>query len=316
MFEVGKRFLRIHEYAQNPCWKKGDIGVLKQINGKSGRFESERTGELYWGDLVHFDPTPIDDTPAPRMVTTCDIGARVVRGRDCDYDENEYQGGKNPIGTITEYLAGLKLVMVEWDNGRSNSYEIGDGGKFDLYYADEQPKKEAECECERCGKRAPNLHFCIPKDEQPKKEESIIGEKEFRQAVEIIDKTHDKVTTPWIVCDIKETADFFEKAAKAMKEATPNPFPCCPECGNNSSTGKEVIKCVCGFDREQSDKDDDGTDKTPPYPAPGIASIMFGSKPRLMYGSLMQIQGPTKDEQARKERTEEERKRYGAIDKR
>ena len=49
--------------------------------------------------------------------------------------------------------------------------------------------------------------------------------------------------------------------------------------------------------------------ETPPDPAPGVACIMFGSKPRTMYAAKT-WHGPTEDELARNEATEDERRRY------
>lgn len=235
MFEAGKRYNRkdiegIYTFVEQHS-SDIDAGWFKSSSGK-------------WCFLMYscFDPMPIDDTPAPRMVTTCDIGARVVRGRDWAYGTDASQGGENAIGTITENATGDNCWVL-WDNGIRHVYRIGEYRRFfDLYYADEQPKKEVE-----------------------------LQEAELQEAI-------------------------------------------CKECGCGKPyepSESECKECLDIQKEEQAKIDkENGDDKTPPDPLPGIASIMFGSKPRLMYGSLMQIQGPTKDEQDRNARTEEERKRY------
>jgi len=86
------------------------------------------------------EPTPIipqQETPKSsdsKIVTTRDIGARVVRGRDWDWGEQ----GNNTTGTIIEGGGSLGWTRVKWDNGDENSYRIGDSNKYDLYYAEDQ----------------------------------------------------------------------------------------------------------------------------------------------------------------------------------
>ena len=85
-------------------------------------------------------PTPIipqQETPKSsdnKIVTTRDIGARVVRGRDWDWGEQ----GNNTTGTIIEGGGSSGWTRVKWDNGDENSYRIGDNKKYDLYYAEDQ----------------------------------------------------------------------------------------------------------------------------------------------------------------------------------
>lgn len=85
-------------------------------------------------------PTPIipqQETPKSsdsKIVTTRDIGARVVRGRDWCWGDQ----GNNTTGTIIDESDLLEWIRVKWDNGDVNSYRIGDENKYDLYYAEDQ----------------------------------------------------------------------------------------------------------------------------------------------------------------------------------
>lgn len=76
---------------------------------------------------------PLNSTPGKRMVTTCDIGAKVVRGRNwCWYDQDN-----DDFGIITEPANNDGWARVRWENGSVNSYRIGAGDKYDLYYHDD-----------------------------------------------------------------------------------------------------------------------------------------------------------------------------------
>lgn len=85
-------------------------------------------------------PTPIipqQETPKSsdsKIVTTRDIGARVVRGRDWCWGDQ----GNNTTGTIIKYKDLLGWTRIKWDNGDENSYRIGDEDCYDLYYAEDQ----------------------------------------------------------------------------------------------------------------------------------------------------------------------------------
>ena len=71
-------------------------------------------------------PPPLD----PRIVTTPHIGARVVRGRNWDWNNQDGNG----VGTIIEN-GNEGWAKVKWDNKIcENSYRIGAYGKYDLYY--------------------------------------------------------------------------------------------------------------------------------------------------------------------------------------
>tara|TARA_R110000868_G_scaffold83012_2_gene234519 strand:- start:4192 stop:5601 length:1410 start_codon:yes stop_codon:yes gene_type:complete len=77
---------------------------------------------------------PIESPPSllldPTIVTIPHIGARVVRGRDWDWGNQDGNG----IGTIID-KNGEGWVRVTWDNNPYEaSYRIGDNGKYDLYY--------------------------------------------------------------------------------------------------------------------------------------------------------------------------------------
>jgi hypothetical protein len=67
-----------------------------------------------------------------RIVTSVDVGAKVVKGRDWEWGN---QDGINGIGTILG-LSSQGWVTVKWNNGDQNSYRIGAGNKYDLYYLD------------------------------------------------------------------------------------------------------------------------------------------------------------------------------------
>lgn len=85
-------------------------------------------------------PTPIipqqetSKSSDSKIVTTRDIGARVIRGRDWDWGEQ----GNNTTGTIIEGGGSLGWTRVKWDNGHENTYRIGNNNKYDLYYAEDQ----------------------------------------------------------------------------------------------------------------------------------------------------------------------------------
>lgn len=68
------------------------------------------------------------------LVTTTVIGARVVRGRDWEWETQ----GSNTTGTIIGDGDSLGWTRVKWDNGHTNSYRIGYDNKYDLYYAEDQ----------------------------------------------------------------------------------------------------------------------------------------------------------------------------------
>ena len=81
----------------------------------------------------------------PRMVTTADIGAKVIRGRD-------WKWGGQDRGSVYGVIVLHKRsgwVRVEWkDKNNSvideNSYRIGTNGCYDLYYYEEQSNQYEE----------------------------------------------------------------------------------------------------------------------------------------------------------------------------
>lgn len=76
-----------------------------------------------------------------RSVTFADIGARVVRGRDWRWADQD----KNGKGTITK-VEMIGWVTVRWDHEGTTgdghlNYRIGNEGKYDLYYYEPQEFK-------------------------------------------------------------------------------------------------------------------------------------------------------------------------------
>jgi|688.fasta_scaffold00112_110 hypothetical protein len=63
------------------------------------------------------------------------IGAKVVRGKDWCYDEQD--GGEGKTGVIVDKLK-YDWVRVLWENGNKDDYRIGNEGKYDLYFATEK----------------------------------------------------------------------------------------------------------------------------------------------------------------------------------
>jgi hypothetical protein len=74
-----------------------------------------------------------------RVVTTVDIGAKVVRGKDWAWSD---QDAGSCYGIITEKDSSTNWVAIDWisDTGRvitgGYQYRIGDLNKYDLYYYD------------------------------------------------------------------------------------------------------------------------------------------------------------------------------------
>ena len=62
-------------------------------------------------------------------------GARVVRGRDWEYGNQD--GGPGGIGTIVHPLLNSTKydVSVSWDNGNGGPYRMGMNRKYDLTLA-------------------------------------------------------------------------------------------------------------------------------------------------------------------------------------
>ena len=59
------------------------------------------------------------------------IGAKVVRGKDWTYGNQD--GGEGKTGVIIEKLHN-NWVRVLWENGSKDGYSIGNVGKYDLYF--------------------------------------------------------------------------------------------------------------------------------------------------------------------------------------
>jgi hypothetical protein len=64
------------------------------------------------------------------------IGAKVVRGRDWKYGEQD--GGEGNIGTIVEKSGRNGWVEVKWKACNTNLYRMGAESKYDLYFATEK----------------------------------------------------------------------------------------------------------------------------------------------------------------------------------
>lgn len=60
------------------------------------------------------------------------VGDKVVRGRDWDYSEQDRDAKYGTIRSTHSFIDGR--VMVDWTNGHSNSYAVGQREKFDLYF--------------------------------------------------------------------------------------------------------------------------------------------------------------------------------------
>jgi hypothetical protein len=67
-----------------------------------------------------------------RPVKSVDIGARVVRGKDWEWGD---QDGGGP-GTVIAPGARKGWARVQWDSGGANAYQVGWEGQYDLYYQD------------------------------------------------------------------------------------------------------------------------------------------------------------------------------------
>lgn len=73
-------------------------------------------------------PHPKPVVPKLVPVTFAHTGAKVIGGKDWDWGNQ----GEGEIGTITEHSSN-GWVSVQWATS-SNSYRVGAGGKYDLYY--------------------------------------------------------------------------------------------------------------------------------------------------------------------------------------
>lgn len=125
---------------RNSGWTgKGFIGndkVWQYENGINQIISYETFLELVykpWKSIQPIVENPPSTTPPPldpRIVTTSHIGARVVRGKDLDWGNQDGNG----VGTIIE-KGDEGWVRVKWDNKVcENCYRIGYNGKYDLYY--------------------------------------------------------------------------------------------------------------------------------------------------------------------------------------
>ena len=65
------------------------------------------------------------------------IGDKVVRGKDWSWED---QDKNSAYGVIVEPLGGLSedWVGVQWKNGRTFDYRVGDEDRYDLYFYEEK----------------------------------------------------------------------------------------------------------------------------------------------------------------------------------
>eukprot|EP00290_Baffinella_frigidus_P019541 CAMPEP_0180215338 /NCGR_PEP_ID=MMETSP0987-20121128/15454_1 /TAXON_ID=697907 /ORGANISM="non described non described, Strain CCMP2293" /LENGTH=401 /DNA_ID=CAMNT_0022174013 /DNA_START=74 /DNA_END=1279 /DNA_ORIENTATION=+ len=114
-------------------------------------FDEEGNEFVPWGpnsQLRLFTPAPAatldtsgaTTTPTTSSGTRCQtpvremvVGTRVVRGTDWRWGNQD--GGAGTVGVITAG-AGDQWVSVSWDSGGGNNYRIGNGGSYDLFFAD------------------------------------------------------------------------------------------------------------------------------------------------------------------------------------
>jgi hypothetical protein len=66
-----------------------------------------------------------------RPVKSIDIGARVVRGKDWEWGDQDGGG----LGTIIAPDGKKGWARVQWDYGYIYTYRVGYSGKYDLFYA-------------------------------------------------------------------------------------------------------------------------------------------------------------------------------------
>jgi len=123
---IGKQYIRVRNSTGSPddnlLVKVGEITNCTKIENSIFRNEND-----HFCRISDFEPYE-----EPRMVTTCDIGARVVRGRDWGWGN---QDGNKP-GTIVKLDSEDGWCYVLWDVEKyKDVYRIGYDNKYDLYYA-------------------------------------------------------------------------------------------------------------------------------------------------------------------------------------
>jgi hypothetical protein len=126
-FNPGDKVVLVKEdhWSERDQLKIGQIYTVKANDGSTIKLLEGAYG--YW---LHYNQLK-------KVVTTVDIGAKVVRGKDWDYDSQD----KDAIYGIIEEAGSTGWVKVAWQSKQGitidrNSYRIGDDDKYDLYYYD------------------------------------------------------------------------------------------------------------------------------------------------------------------------------------
>jgi hypothetical protein len=71
----------------------------------------------------------------PVTVENCESGRSVRRGRDWKWADQDHQHGFPGTGVIDYCTTGGYGAVVDWNNGNTLGYRIGQDNYFDLYYA-------------------------------------------------------------------------------------------------------------------------------------------------------------------------------------
>lgn len=126
-FNPGDKVVLVKEdrWSKEDELKIGQLYTVKVCRADSIKVEEGRAS--FWVESKQFK----------KVVTTVDIGAKVVRGRDWDWGDQD----KDSIYGIAEKASEGGWIQVIWYSKEGNklntdSYRIGAQGKYDLYYYD------------------------------------------------------------------------------------------------------------------------------------------------------------------------------------
>jgi hypothetical protein len=128
--------------------KPGDVGTLCTDDGSSKPFHVEASdGRKWWydekaielADGVAAPSKPPKPPVDPELIVTRAnfvLGAKVIRGPDWKWDDQD--GGDGKEGTLKELETGSSdgWCRVEWDSGGSNSYRVDTDDKHDLQFVE------------------------------------------------------------------------------------------------------------------------------------------------------------------------------------
>ena len=67
----------------------------------------------------------------PVTSSNCKQGLQVSRGRDWEWETDDYDNGRAGYGNIKECLE-FMWANVKWKGGKSGRFRIGNSGKYDL----------------------------------------------------------------------------------------------------------------------------------------------------------------------------------------